>query len=311
MWFFLVFIIKINMENFYLIIIKNNGEIVHDIFATSHQDLLDKYFSIEEIAENNYLKAIFKPKDNKKLDDVNNYMLINSGIYFPEWFDNDFQKQIIVDLKKIINSMIIKGRKKLLLHEGAILTKNAVINEAKHSIIFAMYDKSRINKLEKTSFVKIMTDNSIISEMLDDSKIFKMYGFSKVNLMKNHSNIIKMYGRAVVEKMFDFSKINVLKGDAEISEMHEKSKADKLNHMSRVKEMHGHSLIQELWNWSIVEKMFDDSRITFMDEESKVLEMYNYSIVEEMYGNAIVEKLYENSVVHKLNDAAQILSKEL
>lgn len=299
------------MENFYLVIIKSSGEIIHDIFASSHQDLLDKYFSIEEIAENDFLKAVFKPKDNDRLDDVNDYVLINSGIYFPEWFDNDFQKQVIVDLKKIIDSMIIKGRKKLLLHEGAILTKNAVVDEVKYSIIFAMYDNSKIKMLRKSSFINTMTDESVVEEMFNGSKIFKMYGFSKVNSMRDYSNIVKMYGRAVVEKMYDHSKISVLKGDAEISEMYEKSKADRLNHMSVVKEMHGHSSIQELWNWSVVEKMFDDSRIGFMDEESKVLEMFGYSIIEEMYGNAVVEKLYENSVVRKLNDAAQILSREL
>ncbi|MDA3778871.1 MAG: hypothetical protein PF487_01335 [Bacteroidales bacterium] len=299
------------MKNFYLVIIKNDGKIIHDIFASSHQDLIEKYFSIEEIVENNYLKAVFSPNEHNRLDDVENYKLINSGMYFPEWFDDDFNKQVYIDLKKIIKSMIIKGRKKLLLHEGAILTKNAVIDEVKHTIIFGMYDKARIKIVNDSSCIEIMTDDAMINVMRNGSKILKMYGFSKVKEMRNYSNIVKMYGRAVVEKMYDHSKISMLKGDAMISEMHEKSKAERLKHMSGVKEMHGHSIIQELWNWTIVEKMFDDSRIAFMDEESKVLEMFGYSIIEEMYGNSVVEKLYENSVVRKLNDAAQILTKKL
>lgn len=299
------------MKNFYKILIKNDGTIIHDIFATSHSDLVAKYLTPIDIKENNFFRAVYCPKDGYRLDDVDNYILINSEMYFPEWFVGELMDNVMIILKTIISSMIIKNRKKLLLHEGVILTNTAVIDEVKHCVIFGMYDNTKINVIDQTSEVRIMTDDAVIKEMRDGSKILEMYGFSFVEKMKDYSKIVKMYGQARIGEMHNYSRISVLKGDANIEEMHEDAKADRLKHMSRVDEMHGHAVIEELWDWSVVEKMFDSSRINYMDEDSKVLEMYGNSMIEEMYGNAVVERLYEESIVRKLNDAAQILSKNL
>ena len=299
------------MNKFYLVIIKKDGTIVHDIFATSHKDLIDKYLSHDEIKKEEFFMAQYCPKDDHRLDDVNNYVLINSGMFYPNWFVGEFRLQVMSDLKEIIQSMIVKGRKKLLLHEGVILSKMTVVDEVKHCVIFGMYDEARIDVLDQSSEVVFMTDDAMIQKMNDGSKVLEMYGYSKVREMRDYSKIVKMYGQAKVGEMYDHARIAMLKGDANIMKMTDEAQADRLKHMSRVDEMHGHSIIEEMWDWSIVEKMFDYARINFMDEDSKVLEMYGNSTVEEMHGNAIVERLYENSLVRKLNDAAQILSKEL
>jgi hypothetical protein len=299
------------MEKFYLVLIKKDGTIVHDIFATSHKDLINKYLSNDEIKAEQFFMAQFSPKEGHRLDDVDNYVLINSGMFYPDWFSGEFREQVMLDLMAIITDMIVRGRKKLLLHEGVILSKMTVVDEAKHCVIFGMYDEARIDVLDESSEVVMMTDDAMIQEMRDGSKVTEMYGYAKVRQMKDYSKIVKMYGQAKVGEMHDHSRIGVLKGDANIIEMHEDAQADRLKHMSRVDEMHGHSVIEEMWDWSVVEKMFDNARINFMDEDSKVLEMYGNSMVDEMYGNAVVERLYENSLVRKLHDAAQILSKEL
>lgn len=299
------------MENFYLVIIKKDGTIVHDIFATSHRDLVNKYLTHDEIKAQNYFLASFSPKEGSRIDDVKNYNLINSGLYFPDWFTGEFRLQVLADLIVIIKSMIVRGRKKLLLHEGVILSHKTVVDEAKHCVIFGMYDESRIDKLDSTSEVKLMTDDALILEMVDGSKVIEMFGYAKVREMRDYSRIVKMYGAAKVGQMYDHAKIGVLKGDSNIMEMHDESEANRLKHMSRVDEMHGHSVIEEMWDWSVVERMFDYSRINFMDEDSKVLEMFGNSMVDQMFGNAIVERLYEDSLVRKLHDKAQILSKEL
>jgi hypothetical protein len=299
------------MEKFYLIIIKNDGTIIHDIFATSHKDLINKHLNADDIRKNNYFKARFSPKEESRLDDVDSYQIIIDETFVPEWFYGSLAEDVNNELKKIIESMIIKGRKKLLLHEGVILTKRSIVDEVKHSIIFAMYDDSKINVIDNASEIHLMTDDTIVEEMLDGSKIIEMFGFSKVRKMKDYSKILKMYGQAKVGEMYDHSRIAMLKGYSNIMEMHDDAQADRLKHMSRVDEMHNHSVIEELWDWSVVEKMFDHSRINYMDEDSKVLEMYGNSMIEEMCGNSIVEKLYENSLVRKLHEKAQILSKEL
>ena len=101
------------MENFYLVLIKNNGDIIHDVFATSHKDLIGKYISFGD-KKDSYFKATFLPKD--RLDDVNNYTLYINEIYIPNWYKGEFEINIISKLQNIISSMIIKGRKTILLH---------------------------------------------------------------------------------------------------------------------------------------------------------------------------------------------------
>ena len=302
---------KVNaMNKFYLVIIKKDGTIVHDIFASCHKDLINKYLTNDEIKDEQFFMAQYCPKDDHRLDDVDNYVLLNSGMFYPNWFDT-IKAQVMNNLKEIIVNMIIRGRKKLLLHEGVIMTNTCIVDEVKHCVIFGMYDKARIDVLDQSSEIHLMTDDAVIRRMNDGSKVLEMYGWAKVEEMCDYSKIVKMFGQAKVGEMHDNSRISMLKGDANITEMHDDAQADRLKHMSRVDEMHGHSVIEEMWDWSVVEKMFDYARINFMDEDSKVLEMHGDSMIDHMHGNAVVEKLYENSLVRKLHDAAQILSKEL
>ncbi|MCK9416725.1 hypothetical protein M0Q97_08730 [Candidatus Dojkabacteria bacterium] len=298
------------MKEFYHVLIKNTGQIIHDTFATSHKDLIHKYLTSEDVQNETYFKAMFSPKENTRLDDVNNYQLIINETYIPNWFCGGFVEDVTHNLKIIISSMIIKIRKPLLLNEGAILVGNAVIDEVKHSIIFGMYDNSRIKVLNNGE-IHTMRDETIIDETYDNTIIYCMHGYSKVKKMCDNSKILKMFEQANVNIMYNSSKIVALKGSANIAEMHDDTKADRLKHMSSVNEMHENSVIEEMWDWSIVEKMFDNARINNMNEGSKVLEMYGNSIVEQMYGNSIVEQLYENSLVRKLHDTAQILIRSL
>jgi hypothetical protein len=299
------------MDNFYLVLIKNTGEVIHNIFATSHKDLIAKYITPEDVRDRTYFKATFTPKEGCRLDDIDNYQLLFNEVYIPEWFSGELEKDVKRLLRHIIGSMIIKNHRQLLLHEGGILVGKGMVSEMKHSIIFAMYDESVIDVLDNSSEVRYMTDDCFIVDMRDSTRVEEMLGFSKVKQMHNYSKIIKMYGQAKVGEMFDNSRIAMLKGDANILEMHDASQADRLKHLSCVSEMHGHSVIEEMWDWTLVEKMFDQSRINYMDEDSKVLEMHDESMIEMMAGNAIVEKLCENSLVRKLTNAAKILEQKL
>ena len=303
---------KVNaMDKFYLVLIKKDGTIVHDIFATSHRDLIDKYLTHDEIKDESFFMAQYCPIEGHRLDDVDNYVLLNAGMFYPNWFDGEFKAEVMGDLKTIIGSMIVRGRKKLLLHEGVILSKKVVVEEAKHCVIFAMYDESRVIRLDQTSEVRDMTDEAMVEQLRDGSKINQMWGFSKVLEMHDYSKIMKMFGQSKVGTMLDHSRIAMLKGDANILNMDDEAQAHRLKHMSRVTEMHGHAVIEEMWDWTVVEKMFDNARINFMEDEAKVLEMYDDTMVDQMFGNSIVEKLTQNSLVRKLNDKAQVLRKEL
>ena len=299
------------MNEFYYILVKHNGDIIHDIFATSHKDLIGKYMDYSDIQDKTFFKALYSPKENHRLDDIENYQLIIDENHIPDWFTDVRREETIEKLKALIQSMIVKTRKPLLLHEGAILTGNAVIDEIKHSVIFGMYDKTHAKLVDSNSEIHKMTDDAFIDDLCDNTKVNEMWGFAKIKEMHSYAKILKMWGQAKVGKMFDNSRIAVLKGDANILEMHGESQADRLKHMSKVDEMHGHSVIEEMWDWTIVEKMFDHARINYMDEDAKVLEMYGDSMVDQMFGNSVVEKLYEDSLVRKLHDMAKILEKDL
>ena len=299
------------MNNFYIVLIKNDGTVIHNVFATCHKDLIAKYITPEDVRANNYFKATYTPKEGFRLDEITAYQLLINEIYIPEWFTGDIQGIVMRKLQNIIKSMIIKNHRQLLLHEGAILVGTAMVSEMKHSIIFAMYDNAIVDVLDNSSEIHLATDECVIVDMRDSTRIDELNGFAQVKQMHNYSKIIKMYGQSKVGEMFQNSRIGMLKGDANIEEMHGAAKADRLKHDSKVTAMHGHSVIEEMWDWSVVGKMYDQSRINFMDEDSRVLEMHGESMIEEMHGNAVVERLFENSLVRKLNERAKILKREL
>ncbi|MDD1444396.1 hypothetical protein MEO93_29480 [Dolichospermum sp. ST_sed3] len=94
------------MENFYIVLICKNGDVIHNTFATSHDDLIDKY-TINKISNTDFFRAKFKPKDSHSLTNVDDYKLIIKETYIPEWFTNEFKEIIISKLKDIITSMIV------------------------------------------------------------------------------------------------------------------------------------------------------------------------------------------------------------
>ena len=299
------------MNEFYFVLIKSNGDIIHNAFATSHKDLISKYITPDDEKNRTYFKAMYSPKEGCRLDDITNYVLTINETYIPEWFVGDYEEMIIRKLNSVIESMIIRGRRQLLLHEGAILIGNSFIEEIKHSLIFAMYDNAHVKVLDFGSEIQTATDDAYIDELRDCTKIWNACGFAKIKNMYHYSKIMKLSGHAKVSEMNDHARILVLAGDANVGEMNQTAQADQLKHMSRVDEMHGHAVIEEMRHSTVVEKMFDQSRVNFMHEDAKVSEMYGQSSIDHMAGNSIVGKLFENSLVHKLDNMAKILEKEL
>ncbi len=297
------------MEKFYLGLILRNGDILHNPFATTHEDL--EYKFEEETKKFEYFKVTYVPQEMFMLHELDNYKLIIDEVFIPDWFNDSMRDDVVEKFKKIIKSMFVLGKKKILLNEGAILLKKANIEVVKGSIIFGMYDASKINVLDYNSAVNLMTDKTLIKNMVSNSKVLQMFGASKIENMRDRSMILKMYGDSNVTNMRNRSKIDVLKGGANIEEMRNFSKTKMVKHMSRVEKMFDHSYIEEMWDWSIVAEMHGNSQINYMDDDSKVLEMRDNSVVNEMYGESVVQRLYENSLVRKINDKAKIIQSKL
>lgn len=299
------------MNNFYLVLIRKNGTIFHDFYATSHNDLIHKFTTHYDNISRDYIKATFSPGLNHRLDDLASYSIIFNQQYIPDWFNQQFKCQVYDDLINIISKMIISNDVDVILNEGIILTGNAKINDLKHSIVYAMYDNSYIKCLDYNTEVLYMGDNSIIDEMCDNTKVIRADSFSKINNMYDYSKVIDLTGHASVGDMYQNSRISTIKFDANIDEMHNDSSAYIIKHMGKVNEMHGFSVIEEIHDNTIVNKMFDNSRINYMHGESKIIEMHDDSMIESMYGNSIVELSYANSLVRKINEKAKILKKLL
>jgi len=299
------------MENFYLVLVKKDGEIIHNTFAISHDDLIDKYIIPNDIPYTDFFRALFRPKDELSLTNVDEYKLLIQETFIPEWFDDEFRNNTIDKLINIIKSMIITTHKNLLLNEGVILSKTAKIDRVMNCIVYAMYDSSNIKSLCCNSQVLLISDESIIDKTEDNSRIEEMYGNALVNEMYGYSKIMKMHGNTKVMKMYNNSRIAVLRGFSKINEMRDNSETDRMKHMSKVMEMHNSSVIEEMWDWAVVNRMYDNTQINYMDDDSIVQEMHGNSVINEMCGNAVVQALYENSIVRKIEEKAAILKKQL
>jgi len=299
-----------NEREFLKVLITKRGIILYDIHADSFDYLEKKFRTDEDVAVNDYFKATYSPQDGKRLDDIEFYRLNINQMHIPEWYEGKKKKAIEFLLNHLIRGMIVTNNRDIM-GEGVILTGKANIDIAQHSVIFAMYEKAKIEFVDANTEIWEMTDGASVGVLKDNSIVYKMYGYSKVKNMRDNSRVILLYGQAKVGEMYDNSRIKTLKGDAKIVEMHEGAEAKQLRHMSKVKEMHGDTYIDEMWDWTKVEKMFDNARIGYMDDDAKVGKMYGNAMVEYMAGNTVVEHLYQDSIVKKLVDKAKILKQEL
>ena len=99
------------INEFLFVLIKKNGKVLYNVFATSHADLVGKYITDND-SKDDYFKATFTPKEGCRFDDVNNYHLLINEQFIPEWFTQSKRRTIIKQLKSIIETLIINGRKK-------------------------------------------------------------------------------------------------------------------------------------------------------------------------------------------------------
>lgn len=297
------------MKNFYPAIVLSDGEIIHNPFASSHQELIDW---CDRKCEN-YLKVRYRPEDLNygRLDDVDNYILTFEQNSIPEWFTPEMNKETLVKLHGIISGMIIRKRRKLILNEGVILAKNASVNLTKNCKVFGMYDDSKIQNLGEGTEVCMMTDRTFINEMFDNSIILEMFDWSKVTYMRGNAVIRKMYANSKVIKMKGSARVDYTKGYSSVDVMDQNAFLYSMRQMSVVEQMYGHSSIDEMWDWAVVGSMHDDANINYMDDDTKVQSMHGHASINEMYGNAIIEKSYGNTMIKKLNEKAKILQKRL
>jgi len=160
------------MCKFYSAIVLKNGDICHNPWTTSHQDLIEE-FNIND--KSGYLKRFVKvefyPEDQNDIDDEAKYMLHVDEDETPEWFV-EIQDRIIEQMRDIIRNMIIKNKTLEILTGKCIILSNAKIDKMVHSNCYVM-KSSQVGEMRESSKVGVMWESSQVGVMWESSQVLK------------------------------------------------------------------------------------------------------------------------------------------
>jgi hypothetical protein len=134
------------MYKFYSAIVLKNGDICHNPWTTSHQDLIEEFLINDT---NGYLKHFVKiefyPDDVNNIDDPEKYVLHVDEDEIPEWF-TEIHDRIIEQMKAIIGNMIIKNKTLKILIGKCIIMKDSKIEKVIDSKIYYMFGSAKVIK---------------------------------------------------------------------------------------------------------------------------------------------------------------------
>ncbi len=163
------------MCKFYSAIVSKNGELYHNPFTISHEEIID---SCELRDDPNLICRVeFYPKNEKDIFDYKKYQL-HFDDERPDWFTDSVESDIIKKLKVIIKNMIITQNKKCIIGKSVLL-KDCTIQYIKNSVVYNM----------ENSKVGVMGENSKVGEMWENSKVGEMWENSNVGVMRENSNV--------------------------------------------------------------------------------------------------------------------------
>ena len=141
------------MCQFKSVIVLRNGDILHDDYTDSHEELIGAY-GLNDSGEpsiNRFVRVEFRPEENKDYDKVSKYKLFVDESETPQWFE-EHRQSVIDKLTSMINRMILKDVKRKYLLSGCyILSGNTVIDKIINSRVFFMYGTSQVGEMNETS----------------------------------------------------------------------------------------------------------------------------------------------------------------
>ena len=152
------------MCQFKSFILLKNGDILHNDFIQSHEDLIT-LFNINDnnvLSTRNFVRCEFVPKPDKKgiihYDKPNTYELIIDEQHCPDWVE-PLKEQTIISMKAIIKTYIVKDAK-MLVGQFAIITGN--VDKVMDSSFVYITKKGRVTNNYGTVTVNYgtVTDNN-------------------------------------------------------------------------------------------------------------------------------------------------------
>jgi len=195
------------MCKFYSAIVMKNGDLLHDVNLTSHEDIIDLYGLKDNSQRNNFVRVEFTPDDEKDFADIEKYKLNVDENVTPDWFERH-REYVLSRLTDIVKNRIITSDKKLLTG-GLYIIKDCHIDKIKCAMVVYM----------QNSTVNEMWGNSTVNEMWGNSTVNKMRGNSTVNDMWENSTVNEMWGNSTVNDMWENSTVNEMRGNSTVNKM--------------------------------------------------------------------------------------------
>ena len=213
------------MCKFYSAIVLRNGDILHNPWTTSHEDLIDEFNINDNMGYlDRFVRIEFYPDDSNDISNVENYSLHIDETEIPDWF-LEIQPRILEDMKTIILRMIIKDQNLKILVGKCVILSNSVIDKMiaskcykmENSSIGEMWGNSSIGEMWGNSNVDEMLENSSVGKMLDNSSIGKMWDNSGVDEMWEYSSVNEMWGNSSVSKMLENSSVGEMLENSKVN----------------------------------------------------------------------------------------------
>jgi hypothetical protein len=158
-------------------IVLRNGDILHNDFTDSHEDLIE-LFGLVDNGKQNFVRIEYAT-NGKRLDKIENYQLKVDENSTPEWFE-EIRESTTGQMKTIVSKMIISENVKIIIGRAVILTGNAIVNKIRHCIIHEMWGSSNVGVMRESSNVGVMRGSSNVGEMWGSSNVGEMWGSSNV-----------------------------------------------------------------------------------------------------------------------------------
>jgi hypothetical protein len=104
-------------------IVLKNGDILHNGYTDSHEDLME-YFKIKDDNQfwQNFVRIEFSPDKPENLMDVNSYLLKIDEDSTPDWFE-EIKGLVIERMKDVVSSLFINQDEDIIIGKSIILGK--------------------------------------------------------------------------------------------------------------------------------------------------------------------------------------------
>ncbi|MCU0414194.1 MAG: hypothetical protein MUE91_07325 [Ignavibacteriaceae bacterium] len=166
------------MCRFFSVIVSKNGEIYHNDFTDSHEDLIDIYnLHGDDKIQSKWVRIEFVPQNPC---DLETYKL-NIDDEKPAWWNDTFETKIIKKLKAILKPKILtEGVFKILCGGMYILGGNAKINKVVNCNVQSVSGSAQIESVSGSAQIKSVSGSAQIEYVYGSAQIKSVSGSAQI-----------------------------------------------------------------------------------------------------------------------------------